>query len=252
MSGLSDLLGAWSHAQLLAALFAALGSAFVRGLTGFGMAILLVPILALALSPVEAVILANFLSVFIGLSEIRRLLRGAERSAWTIIALVAVTTPAGLYLLTLTTPDVARLAIAAIALSAFAAVLLPRRQALDHHPATTAGVGVASGLMTGYAGMPGPPVVPYYVGRNLPRETIKASMMLIFTCASAVGLASGAALGVLDWRTGLLAVLLFPAVLLGNWLGGRASGRIADRAWRICVGLVLGGAAAAALWKALA
>ncbi|EDL49663.1 sulfite exporter TauE/SafE family protein [Erythrobacter sp. SD-21] len=211
----------YSLVQVAAALLAAFGSAFVRGLTGFGMAILIVPVLALALSPVDAVLLTNFLSVFIGLSEIRRLLRGAEKSAWAIIAL-----------------------------SAFLAILLPRREALEHHPATTGGVGVLSGLMTGYAGMPGPPVVPYYVGRDIPREMAKASMLLIFTCASSVGLASGTALGVLDWRLALLALLLFPAVLFGNWLGNRASGSIEDRTWRIWVGAVLGGAALAALWKA--
>jgi len=245
------MLDAFTLAQILAALLAAFGSAFVRGLTGFGMAILLVPILALALSPVHAVLLTNFLSVFIGLSEIQRLLRNAERSAWVIIALVAVTTPFGLYILTLTTPAIARVVIAFIALSAFAAILLPRRGAMSHHPATTGGVGLLSGLMTGYAGMPGPPVVPYYVGRDIPRETAKASMLLIFTCASTTGLASGAAIGVLDWTLAVLAALLFPAVLLGNWLGDKASGRIADRTWRICVGVVLGAAAVAALVKAL-
>ena len=245
-----DLLAGYGTAAIAAALLAAFGSAFVRGLTGFGMAILLVPILALALSPVDAVLLTNFLSVFIGLSEIRRLLRGAERSAWVIIALVAVTTPIGLYALSLTTPAIARVIIAFIALSAFVAILLPRRGALDHHPATTGGVGVMSGLMTGYAGMPGPPVVPYYVGRDIPRETAKASMLLIFTCASMTGLASGVAMGVLEWTLAVLAALLFPAVLLGNWMGNKASGRIEDRTWRICVGVVLGGAALGALWKA--
>lgn len=246
-----DLLAGYGTAAIIAALLAAFGSAFVRGLTGFGMAILLVPILALALSPVHAVLLTNFLSVFIGLSEIRRLLRNAEKSAWVIIALVAVTTPLGLYALSLTTPAIARVVIAFIALSAFVAILLPRRGALDHHPATTGGVGILSGLMTGYAGMPGPPVVPYYVGRDIPRETAKASMLLIFTCASSAGLVSGTALGVLEWNLALLAALLFPAVLLGNRLGDRLSGRIADRTWRICVGVVLGAAAVAALIKAV-
>ena len=245
-----DLLAGYGTAAIIAALVAAFGSAFVRGLTGFGMAILLVPILALALTPVDAVLLTNFLSVFIGLSEIRRLLRDAERSAWAIIGLVVVTTPVGLFLLGATTPDIARVIIAFIALSAFVAILLPRRGALEHHPATTGGVGILSGLMTGYAGMPGPPVVPYYVGRDIPRAVAKASMLLIFTCASSAGLVSGAALGMLDWALAILAALLFPAVLAGNWLGNRVSGRIEDRTWRICVGAVLGAAALAALWKA--
>ena len=245
-----DLLAGFGVAAIVAAVLSAFFSAFVRGLTGFGMAILLVPILALALAPVEAVLLTNFLSVFIGMSEIRRLLRNAEPSAWAIIALAVLTTPIGLYLLSITSPAVARVGIAFIALSAFAAILLPRRGERGHHRVTTGGVGVLSGLMTGYAGMPGPPVVPYYVGRDIPRETAKASMLLIFTGASLTGLASGAVLNVLNWQLALLAVLLFPAVLLGNRIGEAASGRIADRTWRISVGVVLGGAAAAALFKA--
>ena len=244
-----ELLDSYSAVQLGVALLAALGSSFVRGLTGFGMAILLVPILALALSPLDAVLLANFLSLYIGLVELPRLIRGSERSAWTLAVLVIAFTPAGLYALAITDAALARVLIAGIALSAFFVMLLPPRQAGTPGTATTFGVGAVSGLMTGYAGMPGPPVVPYYVGRNLPRETAKASMMLVFTFAGLAGLGSGAALGVMDWWLGVLALMLFPAVLIGNWLGHRLSGRIADRAWRICVGLVLGGAALAAVLR---
>lgn len=242
-----DLLAGYATWQLGAALVAALGSAFVRGLTGFGMAILLVPILALALPPLESVLLANFLSLFIGLSELRRLVRGAERTAWTISALVVVTTPLGLLALAATSADLARFVIAMIALSAFFALLLPRRAEAIPGQLATRGVGVLSGLMTGYAGMPGPPVVPYYVGRAIPRETAKASMLLIFTIASFAGLVSGAAIGVLHWGLPVLAALLFPAVLAGNWLGNLASGRIGDALWRSVVGIILGGAAVAAL-----
>ncbi len=241
-----DLLAGYDPVQLGIALFAALGSAFVRGLTGFGMAILLVPILALALTPVDAVLLANFLSIFIGLSEIVRLVRGAERSAWIISAIVLATAPFGFFALAWTSPDVARFVIAMIAFSAFLAVLLPRRPAAQPGAVTTGGVGILSGLMTGYAGMPGPPVVPYYVGRDIPRETAKVSMMLIFTIAPFAGLATGSAMGVLDWSLGLLAACLFPAVLLGNWLGNHASGRVSDPTWRSIVGIVLASAAVAA------
>lgn len=234
-----------------AALFAAFGSAFVRGLTGFGMAILLVPILALALTPLDAVLLANFLSLFIGLSEIVRLVRGAERSAWVIAGIVLLTAPFGFVALSYTSADVARLLIALIAFSAFLAVLLPRRPAAQPGAGTTGAVGVVSGLMTGYAGMPGPPVVPYYVGRDIPRETAKASMMLVFTIAPVAGLATGAVMDVLNWQLALFAACLFPAVLLGNWLGNRASGRISDPAWRSIVGLILAGAAIAAFLRLL-
>jgi hypothetical protein len=237
----------FTAAQIAFALAAALGSAFVRGLTGFGMAILLVPVLALALPPVEAVVLTNALSLMIGATEIRSLVRDAERSAWVIGALVVVTTPIGLYALSLTGRDVARLVIALIALSAFVAILLPRRGNAVPGRGVTGFVGVLSGLMTGYAGMPGPPVVPFYAGRELPRATAKASMQLIFTIAATAGLLSATWLGILRPALLLFALAILPVIILGNRLGARVSGRVSDRVWRASVGLVLGGAAVAAL-----
>lgn len=246
-----EILGGFTALQLGVAFAAALGSAFVRGLTGFGMAILLVPVLALALPPVEAVVLTNALSLMIGATEIRSLVRDAERSAWVIGALVVVTTPIGLYALSLTGRDVARLIIALIALSAFAAILLPRRGNAVPGRGVTSAVGVLSGLMTGYAGMPGPPVVPFYAGRDLPRPVAKASMQLIFTIAATAGLVSATWLGILRLELLLFAVLILPLIILGNRLGARVSGTISDPVWRASVGLVLGGAAVAALVRVL-
>jgi uncharacterized membrane protein YfcA len=246
-----ELIGGFTALQVAVALAAALGASFVRGLTGFGMAILLVPILALALPPVEAVVLGNCLSLLIGLTEARMLVREAERSAWVIGGIVVLTTPLGLWALFSTSADVARLVIALIALSAFLAILLPRRGSDLPGRLVTGSVGVLSGLMTGYAGMPGPPVVPYYAGRALPRITIKASMLLIFTIAASAGLASATWLGILRWELVVFALVMLPVILIGNRLGTAVSGRISDPVWRAVVGLVLAGAAAGALVRLL-
>ena len=52
-------------------------------------------------------------------------------------------------------------------------------------------------------------------------------------------------------REPTLAAILFPAVLLGNWLGTKAFGKVSDTAWRSFTGGVLGLAAVAALLKLL-
>lgn len=207
------------------------------------------PVLALALSPVEAVLTTNVVAMLIGGIELPRLLREAERSVRVIIALVLVTTLPGLMLLSATPPDLARLLIALVALSAFAAVLFPTRPPEQPGVFTTGATGMATGLLTGFAGMPGPPVVPYYVGRAIPRHIAKSSMILIFTAAAAIGIGSGVAIGAMQWRLALLGVMLLPVVLLGTWLGRKADGHVSDRAWRIFVGLVLAAAAFAALAK---
>ena len=246
-----DTLAGYTALQLGVAVLATMVAGIVRGVTGFGMAIVLVPVLALALTPVESVLLVNLLGLFVGATEIRQFLAHAERSAWIIAGLVMLATAPGLMALTATPPAIARLVIALVALSAFAAVLLPTRAATAPGPVATGAVGIGAGLLTGFAGMPGPPVVPFYVGRQIPREVAKASMLLIFTVACIAGLGSGAALGVLDWQVLILALLLFPLVLLGNRMGTRAAGRLSDTTWRGLTGLVLGATAVAAVVRLL-
>ena len=232
------------------ALVAALAAAFVRGLAGFGMAILLVPVLGLAIPPTEAVVTANWLGIFIGLVGLRAMLGASERSAFTIAGLAMVATPLGVWLLSVTDPALARLLIALVALVAFALVLLPKRPD-GHQPSgiETGGTGIACGVLTGFAGMPGVPVVPFYLRRQIAPQLARASMMTIFLATSVAGVGSAMALQVATWRELLLASLLFPAVLAGNWLGNKAFGKVSDAAWRTFVGLVLGLSALAALWR---
>ena len=244
-----ELLAGFSALQLAVALLTGLVAAFIRGLAGFGLAILLVPVLALTLTPVEAVLTTNVVALLIGALELPRLLREAERSVWAIIGMVLLTTLPGLALLAATPPNIARLLIALVALSAFAAILFPVREPERPGPITTGLTGAATGILTGFAGMPGPPVVPYYVGRAIPRQVAKSSMILIFTFAALIGIGSGIALGRMEWRLALLGAMLLPVVLLGTWLGRRADGYVSDRAWRIFVGVVLAAAALAALAK---
>ena len=246
-----ELFAGFTLLQLAVALATGLVASFVRGLAGFGLAIILVPVLALALTPVDAVLTTNVVALLIGGIELPRLLREAERSTWTIIALVLLTTLPGLALLAATPPDLARLLIALVALSAFAAMLFPVREPEQPGLLTTGLTGAASGILTGFAGMPGPPVVPYYVGRAIPRQVAKSSMILIFTFAALIGIGSGIAIGAMHWRLALLGAMLLPVVLLGTWLGHKADGHVSDKAWRIFVGVVLAAAAIAALIKVL-
>ena len=197
-------------------------------------------------------VVANWLGLLIGLVGLKKIIGASERSAFVIAAVAVAATPLGVWLLAVTDPALARLLIALIALGSFVLVLLPKRPA-HHVPgnAETGATGLVSGVLTGFAGMPGPPVVPYYLRRDITPALARASMMTIFIATSLAGVLSASALGVATWREPLFAAVLFPAVLLGNWLGQMAFGKVSDAAWRTFTGGVLGLAAAAALWKLL-
>ncbi|MDE2560752.1 MAG: sulfite exporter TauE/SafE family protein [Sphingomonadales bacterium] len=233
-------------------MLAALAAAFVRGLAGFGMAILLVPLLGLVIAPAEAVVISNMLGLLVGIASIRVIRGAGELSTALPIGLLAVLlTPVGLLLLAATPPQLARVLIALVAIGAFAIVMFPVKPGRAPGRLLTGATGVAAGLLTGFAGMPGPPIVPYYLRRAVAPATARASMMSVFLMTSIASTASALLLGLGGRREALIAGALLPSVLLGNWLGGRAFGRVGAAAWRGFVGVMLALAGLMALSRLL-
>lgn len=228
------------------------GAAFIRGLTGFGMAIILVPLLGLIVTPGEAVVIGILLQLLIGPVGIKIIYADADRRSALMIAAVAMlATPLGIWVLMGTPKDVARLLIAVIAIIAFLLVLLPVKP--DHKPGAmeTVLTGIASGILTGFAAMPGPPVVPYYLRQPIEPVVARASMMLVFFATAIAGTLSSIALGLVHWRLAWLSLVLFPAVLLGNWLGKMCFGKVSTPVWRTMVAVILGIAGISALSRVL-
>jgi uncharacterized protein len=237
--------------QVVIALAAAGVAAFVRGLAGFGMAILLVPVLGLAVAPAQAVVISNLLGALIGLPELRGLAQGSESSAKPVAVLAVLATPLGMAVLALTPPDIARLLIALVAVTAFLAVLLPPCAVRQPGWQLTGAIGLSAGFLTGFAAMPGVTVAPFYLGRRISPALARSSMLLVFFAVSVAGCLSALILGLAEWNDLWLALLLLPGVVLGNGLGARAFGRIAPQTWRWIAALVLGVGAAGAVIRLL-
>jgi uncharacterized protein len=228
------------------------GAAAIRGLTGFGMAIILVPLLGLVIRPDQAVVLAILLQFLIGPVGIRTIIADSDRSSSLMIAGFAVlATPFGLWLLAHTAPDLARLLISLIAIGAFILVIMPKGQGLAPGRAVTAATGLAAGVLTGFAAMPGPPVVPYYLRGAFTPVTARASMMLIFFATATTGTIASTLLGLTTVPLMLIAVALFVPMFIGNHLGQMAFGRVSPTLWRSMVALLLGVAGVAALIRLL-
>jgi len=228
----------------------AVGAGAVRGLTGFGMAIILVPLLGLILRPIDAVVVGILLQLLIGPVGLKTIVADADRASAVPISVCAfLSTPLGIWALANTSPDVARVVIAAIAVGAFVVILIPRHSTAKPGLAAALGAGIACGVLTGYAAMPGPPVVPFYLRGGYEPRAARASMLTVFLATAIAGTLAALYAGLVQLPLALLALGLFPAVLLGNWLGGLAFGRVPPKVWRTCVGVILGTAAVAAILR---
>ncbi len=237
---------------VVTAVLAAIAAGFVRGLAGFGLSVVLVPILQLAIAP-SAAVLVGIVSLFlIGVTDIGRVRRDADRSALPITIIALACMPLGLWALVSLSQDWARLLIAMVSLGAFVLVVVPLGKIMmPRHPAMVLS-GFFTGFFGGFAGMPGPGMAPFYLRGRLEPQAARASMMAIFLVVTPISAAVFVWLGVGGWEEVELAALLFPAVLIGDWFGHRAFGRVSKTQWQAATALVLGGAALGAMWKLVA
>ncbi len=201
-----------------------LGAAFVRGLTGFGFAILAVPLLGLIIPPTEAVLLAIVLQTLIGPFGVGKALGQIDR-------------------------PVGRLIIAGIAVGCFGTFLIKRAPTPNPAPLHVGVTGLTSGLLNGFAAMPGPPVILYFVRSGVSPLTARGSMILVFFAAGIAGTTTAALRGLLTGHVLWLSAAAFPLMLMGNHVGARFFGVVPERIWRALVVVLLCVAAVGALTK---
>ena len=87
--------------------------------------------------------------------------------------------------------------------------------------ARTLAAGVSSGFLNGLAGMAGPPIAFYYLAGDDTVARVRANLTTYFVFVDLVAFAVFASRGLVDWSTGVQALFLAPAVMLGGLLGGR-------------------------------
>jgi uncharacterized protein len=242
-----------STGALVAVMLMAFAASAIRGLTGFGMAIILVPLLCTVMRPDDAVILAILLQFMIGPVGIMKIVRDADfKSAVPIMGVAILTTPLGLWVLAITPPDSARVGVAAIAIGAFLIVIMPRNRGAVPSSSAALLTGGLAGLLTGFAAMPGPPVVTFYIRDGFAPAVARASMMLVFFATAITATTVAALLGLISAATVVIAFVMLVPMIAGNWIGGLAFGRISAPLWRGAVAVLLGGAACSAVYRLLA
>jgi hypothetical protein len=209
--------------SILFVVLSAFLAALLRGFTGFGFAIAAVPLLSLVLPPTRVVALAVILQVLASVVDLRAASRITDwRSLLWLSPGMVVGTPVGLWLLTRLSANEARLTIGVLILVSVA--VLGRGLRLSARPANWAIglVGVISGMMNGVAAMSGPPVVAYLMALPHSATVVCATSLVFFTFTAIVAMVPLAVAGLIDRETLLFALLAWPALLVGTWVGAWA------------------------------
>lgn len=205
----------------------------IRGITGFGGAMVMSPPFALILGPiimVPAVLLLESVAAAPMVVHTRRSVRWKVIGPIVLAACVAA--PLGTYVLVSADPQVLRRVVAAIVIVFSALLLRGWRYGGRQRVATGTGLGMLSGAMASATSIGGPPVILYLLAGPDPIEVTRANLTFFVAVISAAGVATLAIAGKLDPRALWIFAALAPAYYGGMVVGTRAFTRFDDRRFR--------------------
>jgi len=218
---------------MLGAVAIAAVAGVVRGITGFGGAMVMAPPLALLLGPslaVPVVLLLESIAATPMLVHTRRQVRW--RVVGPILAAACLAAPLGSYVLVVAEPHLLRRAIASIVIVFSLLLLRGWRYAGKQRIGTSIGVGAVSGAMLGATSIGGPPVILYLLSGPDPIESTRANLSLYVAGSALAGLVALWAGGVLAGAAVMAGLLLAPGYLAGLAAGVRAFSRFDDVRFR--------------------
>lgn len=238
---MSTLFGSPDFAGTLALLLAVtLAASLARGFSGFGAALIFIPLVSALLGPKVAVPLLLVTDGVMAAGMIPNAVRKADRREVLTMALGAlVGVPTGTWLLTALDPLTLRWGIVALAALMLALLLSGWRYTGRPKPPLTVLVGLISGFFSGAAQVGGPPVVAYWLGGTIPAATVRANIVFYFAITTVIGGVGYVLNGLITHQTLLLALLIAPIYGFGTWAGSRMFGLASDRTFRrICLSMI--------------
>lgn len=218
---------------LLGAVPLATISGFMRGVTGFGGAMVFTAPMALLAGPRQAVVVALALEAFAALHMLPEALReGHLRVTAPLCVAACLTAPIGGYLLTELDPQLLSRFIAATVLVLAAVMLHGFRYAGRPRLTTSVILGAVSGTLASATSVGAPPVILYLLSGPDSAAVTRANLTVFIVVLAAAALAVLLYRGVLDTSSGLLALVLAPCFFAGVWLGSRVFPHIDERRFR--------------------
>jgi hypothetical protein len=224
---------AFAEHRIYAAAAVALLAGVTRGFSGFGGAMIYMPLIAMIYDPRMAavtILIVDFISATpFAIAEVRRC---TWREVLPLSIAMAIGLPLGVWLLIVLDPITLRWCIAALVLSLVPILASGWRYHGRPRLPLTVGVGLFSGVSAGAVLIAGPPVILYWLGGGNSAQTVRANLMVFFMICDLLLVAIFGVAHLFETRALALSVLLGVPYLIGIGLGARFFHGASDRLYR--------------------
>jgi len=203
-------------------LVAVIVAGLVRGFSGFGSAMIIMPVASSVLNPVAAIVFLTMTDLVGPLPILPRALREGNRADVLRLGLgVAIAMPVGVAGLAYMSPDFFGWLVSATVMIMLGLLMTGWRYRGILTPRLVLGTGVLGGFLSGLTGMAGPPVIMLYMASTLPVKVIRANLILYLLTIDLLMIATIAAFGLFDAVPVIIGLVLAVPYMLTTLVGAR-------------------------------
>jgi len=215
---------------------------FVKSATGFGPALIMIPIFSILFNPKQAIVLSNLFDSIAGLILLATVYKKVN---WRFIVPVMLFLNLGIYLgarLMIVIPSAILFVIIGFVVLVFAVFIFFKKETLadkaNYKVMTGALIATFSGFLGGLTGMSGPLIVSYFK-LSFTKDIFRNSLIAIFSFAAIWRLSVYFYLQI-PWTLTVLQVIVFlSAMLIGLFLGTRFNRLVNERIFNKVVAVIL-------------
>jgi hypothetical protein len=246
VSGVLELAGGPLPLLVLAATMAVAG--IVRGFTGFGTALVFMPVAGILIEPALAVLVLVTTGMAVWPVLVPPAWGKGDRGEVAVMGAAALFgVPAGVALLATLPVDALRWTVAVAATLTLAALISGWRYSRAVGRPGLAAVGASAGLLGGATGLGGPPAILFYLAGPSGAERVRANTIL-FLCVLDISITATLLLRFeFGWRELAFCALLAPPYAATTLLGQRLFRPDRERAYRAAAYALIAGAILAGL-----
>ena len=218
----------------------ALVAGAARGFSGFGAALIFMPLASSMAAPRLVAALLLVIDFVAAAPLIPNAWRQADRRATAVMvagALIGV--PVGTLLLSRLDPVTTRWIISGFVFALLVLLLSGWRYRGKDHAAVSIGIGGLSGFCSGLAQAGGPPIVGYWLGRPVASVIARANILLFFAASDFFSAVSYSLTGLITSDAIRFSLLVGPVYAVGVLIGAQLFGRASETLFRtVCYALI--------------
>jgi uncharacterized membrane protein YfcA len=216
-------------------------SGTARGFSGFGAALIFMPLASSLAAPRLVAALLLVIDFVSAAPLVPNAFKHADRKATAVMVAGALAgVPIGTWFLSRLDPVTTRWIISGFVTALLALLLSGWRYRGKDHASISVAVGSVSGFCSGLAQTGGPPIVGYWLGRPIASPIARANILLFFGASDFFSLVSYGVTGLITLESIRFSLLVGPIYGIGVGFGASLFGRASDRLFRaICYGLIV-------------